>query len=141
MALRPVSETPAARTQGAVLDTESLQRLRELDPRGESRLLERVVAAYVSSADKLLSQLTDAESRHDAAGIRLVAHTLKSSSASVGAMALSKICERVEATARDEGVTADLVASVADLRWHLDEALVALNALSVTARRATGPAR
>ena len=84
------------------LDHDALQRLRDLDPQGKTRLLERVLGAYQTSAARLSGQLGEARRREDMAGIRLVAHTLKSSSASIGALALSRICAEIESQLRSE---------------------------------------
>ncbi len=86
----------------SVLDAEALERLRELDPTGENRLMERVVDAFETSIGRLVPQLVEANRNHESAGIRHVAHTLKSSSASIGAMKLSKMCAELEALARAE---------------------------------------
>ena len=83
-----------------VLDPAALARLGELDPKGESRLLERVLRAFQSSAARLGPQLDTARAGADRPTIRLVAHTLKSSSASIGALHLSQLCAEVEAAIR-----------------------------------------
>ena len=84
----------------AVLDPAALDRLRELDPSGASRLMERVVRAFNGSIDRLVPQLQAAQAAADWAGVRHVAHTLKSSSASVGAVKLSELCAEMELMAR-----------------------------------------
>lgn len=84
------------------LDEGALQRLRDLDPQGQTRLLERVLGAFESSATRLSGQLCEARERDDMAGIRLVAHTLKSSSASIGALELARLCAEIEAQLRSE---------------------------------------
>jgi HPt (histidine-containing phosphotransfer) domain-containing protein len=86
----------------SVLDAEALERLRELDPNGENHLLERVVNAFETSLGRLLPQLQGALDSNELGGIRHVAHTLKSSSASIGAMKLSRMCSDVESRARQE---------------------------------------
>jgi HPt (histidine-containing phosphotransfer) domain-containing protein len=83
-----------------VLDATALAGLRGLDPTGVNRLLERVVKAFQGSLDRLLPQLLDAQANGDTAGIRHVAHTLKSSSASIGAMRLSGLCAELETAVR-----------------------------------------
>jgi HPt (histidine-containing phosphotransfer) domain-containing protein len=88
----------------AVLDAAALGRLRELDPSGKAGLLSRVLDTYVQTLERLLVQLRAARAASDAAAIRHVAHTLKSSSASVGALDLSSLCADVEARLRDEGL-------------------------------------
>jgi signal transduction histidine kinase/CheY-like chemotaxis protein len=85
-----------------VLDAGALDRLRELDPRGDNQLIARVVSAFETSVGRLVPQLQDAHRSGDMAGIRHVAHTLKSSSASVGAMKLSEICAETETMIRQE---------------------------------------
>jgi HPt (histidine-containing phosphotransfer) domain-containing protein len=85
-----------------VLDEAALQRLRDLDPGGGNRLLERVLHAFETSATRLGAQLAEARRKDDLQGIRHVAHTLKSSSASIGALRLSRICAEIEASARQD---------------------------------------
>jgi CheY-like chemotaxis protein len=85
-----------------ILDAEALQRLRELDPRGENQLLSRVIKAFDTSASRLVPQVQGAMRAGDHAGVRHVAHTLKSSSASIGAMKLSQMCAEIEARIRTE---------------------------------------
>lgn len=90
----------AAASHG-ILNVEAIRRLRELDPTGESRLLTRVFQAFETSLNRLLPQLEQARDTTDAAAVRLVAHTLKSSSATIGATQLSKVCAEVEMLAQE----------------------------------------
>lgn len=78
------------------LDADALQRLRDLDPDGKTRLLERVLEAFETSAARLSRQLLTARESGDMKSVRLVAHTLKSSSASIGALALARLCAEIE---------------------------------------------
>ena len=79
-----------------VLDEASLQRLHELDPQGTNRVVERVLRAFEASLQRLLPQATQAWQRGDHEAVRHVVHTLKSSSASVGALDLSRCCSEIE---------------------------------------------
>ncbi len=95
-----------------VLDAQALQRLHELDPNGENQLITRVVNAFEVSVKRLMPQLALALPGLDLAAVRHVAHTLKSSSASLGAIKLSQMCSELENLSRlgkTEGV-ADLAA-------------------------------
>ena len=94
-----VGEPPAG-----LLDADALDRLRALDPEGRAGLLPRVLATYTASLQRLLEQLRVARASADLQGQRHVAHTLKSSSASVGAMKLSALCADIERRLRDEPV-------------------------------------
>ena len=114
----------------ALLDPEAVRRLRELDPTGGNKLLERVVTAFSNSLDRLLPDLVRARagSELDLAAVRHVSHTLKSSSASLGAMALSLRCADIEAMARDgrrEGLPEQLDAMLQDIQ-QVRAALAAL---------------
>lgn len=79
-----------------VLDQACLQRLHELDPQGTNRVVERVLRAFESSLQRLLPQAVQALGCGDHEAVRHVVHTLKSSSASVGALELSRCCSEIE---------------------------------------------
>lgn len=105
----PLPRWPAAQADAGagaggdagVLDAVSLDRLRQLDPGDRTGLVKRVLQTYTLSLDRLLVQWHAARSAGDANAMRALAHTLKSSSASVGALALSALCADVEARLRD----------------------------------------
>lgn len=86
----------------AVLDAQALAALAQLDPTGSSRLVQRVMTTYRSSLARLMGQLAQARAQNDTAALRLVTHTLKSSSASVGALVLSALCASAEQAVRDD---------------------------------------
>lgn len=104
-ALGSVDNAGVVAARGA-LNAEAIRRLRELDPTGESHLLTRVFQAFETSLNRLLPQLEQARITADAAGVKLVAHTLKSSSATIGAVQLSKVCAEVEALAQESRLDA-----------------------------------
>lgn len=103
---RPGGAAPDA-GWGAVLDHGALARLAELDPKGQAGLVARVVTTYGQSLARLLDELARARATADFEALRHVAHTLKSSSASVGALQLSGLCADIERKVR-ERQTADL---------------------------------
>ena len=122
VAAPPRDERPSA------LDPQALARLAELDPKGRNHLLARVLTAFQTSVARLRPQAVAARSSGDRATLRLVAHTLKSSSASIGAMQLSQLCARIETAIRldtDDGLQADLDA----LGGALDDVLQAIEPL------------
>ncbi|WP_457423882.1 Hpt domain-containing protein [Roseateles sp. P5_E7] len=113
-----------------LLDPEAIRRLRELDPSGGNKLLERVVAAFSSSLDRLLPDLASAREGDtlDLSVVRHVSHTLKSSSASLGATALAARCADIETLAREgrsEGLSEQLDAMLQDIQ-QVRTALAAL---------------
>ncbi|MDQ2928741.1 MAG: Hpt domain-containing protein [Pseudomonadota bacterium] len=112
----------------SVLDQEALQRLRELDPKGQNHLLERVLRAFESSVLRLAPQLREARQRGDMQAIRHVAHTMKSSSASIGAMRLSRLCAEIEAAVRQEAAD-DLPALLDEVDLEFNVVLQAVQPL------------
>ena len=84
----------------SLFDQEALRRLKELDPKGDNRLFERVASAFETSVGRLMPQFEDAIRQQDMQGILHVAHTLKSSSASIGALKLSQMCAEIETMIR-----------------------------------------
>jgi HPt (histidine-containing phosphotransfer) domain-containing protein len=99
-AIDPTAPAPLA----GVLDAQALERLRELDPTGQNRLLDRIFNAFEQSIGRLMPQLDAARAGADWQGVRHVAHTLKSSSASIGAIKLSQICADIETMVRQSQV-------------------------------------
>lgn len=113
-----------------LLDPEAIRRLRELDPTGGNKLLERVVNAFSNSLDRLLPDLARAREGDalDLSVVRHVSHTLKSSSASLGAMALSARCADIETMVREgrvQGLPEQLDAMLMDIQ-QVRTALAAL---------------
>ena len=101
--------TAAKKAVAAVrLDEPALARLRELDPCGRNGVVMRVLAAFETSLARMLTQLqaertavradglADGHADGHAAVVAGVAHMLKSSSASVGALELAKACAEIE---------------------------------------------
>jgi HPt (histidine-containing phosphotransfer) domain-containing protein len=86
----------AAAAAEAVLDATCMAELRALDPDGKAQLVKRVLATYQASLAKLVEQLRAARADGAWDQVARVAHTLKSSSASIGALALSSLCADIE---------------------------------------------
>ena len=106
-----VPTVPLPAVLSGVLEAAALANLRSLDPTGKARLLERVLAAFEASLARLGPQLDAARRSGDADAVKQVAHTLKSSSASIGAIKLSRLCAEMEAMIRN-GTCPDLDAAV-----------------------------
>lgn len=116
------------------LDEAALARLRELDPTGQAGIVARVLNTFDASLQRLQAQFAAAQGANDAEAMRHVAHTLRSSSASVGAMELSAACRAVENAVR-EGRLADLPAEAQRLQHEFPRAAAAVRqALDTGAR-------
>ncbi|RZL08181.1 MAG: response regulator, partial [Rubrivivax sp.] len=93
---------PAPQAWREVFDELAVQRLVELDPSGRNHLLERVTKMFANSVDKYIGQLEDAWGAQDLKTVRDVAHTMKSSSANLGALKLSHCCVEIETVIREQ---------------------------------------
>jgi HPt (histidine-containing phosphotransfer) domain-containing protein len=80
----------------SVLDAASLAQLRALDPSGGSAFILRVLDTYLRSLDRQVALVHEALAQGDHDGLSRAMHTLKSASASVGALHLAGLCESIE---------------------------------------------
>ena len=88
---------PGQPTSDAVIDQNALNTVRDLEKKGATGLLNKVVSCYLSEAPKQLRQLHQAMDSGDASSMQSIAHSLKSSSANVGALRLSAFLKELEA--------------------------------------------
>jgi signal transduction histidine kinase/DNA-binding response OmpR family regulator len=112
---------PSARA----IDPAALERVRALEETAGSGLLARTVATYVESSSGLASQARDALQAGDAKSLARAAHTLKSSSAQLGALRLSSLCKELEARAR-AGSIEDCEALMTEISTELEDVHEAL---------------
>lgn len=111
-----------------MLDSQALGRLRELDPDGRAGILQRVLRTFDSSLQRLMLQFETARDPQDLAVLRYVAHTVRSSSASLGALDLSQCCLEVETRIR-EGRTDDLAPALQAMAEESTRAAAAVRAM------------
>jgi len=112
----------------AALDAVALDKLRELDPDGRRRVVQRVLTAFESSLTRWLAQLEVQRGDSHPATVNHIAHTLKSSASSVGAKDLAQACADVERRLR-AGETAELAVDVERLLGLGHSALAAIRAM------------
>ena len=84
-----------------LLNLAVLDKYRERERRGRKNLLSRIVGAYLQQSPLHIDKLRTAILDGNSPGIQAAAHTLKSSSANVGAMALSALCKELEVQGRN----------------------------------------
>jgi HPt (histidine-containing phosphotransfer) domain-containing protein len=94
------SSAPAPDAAGDGLERSALDSIRALDKSGGSAVLRRVVGIYLKNAPELARAMRGAADAGDAAAVGRAAHSLKSSSLSVGAARLGALCREIEAAAR-----------------------------------------
>lgn len=93
---------PSEAARPPPIDGPTLDQLRALDPGGHARLLPRVLQTYLQTLAPLTAQIEQGVRGGDATAIAHAAHTLRSSSASIGALQLAQCCRHCESAARAE---------------------------------------
>jgi CheY-like chemotaxis protein len=108
----PRADTAPEFKPDEVLDRSVLRQLAE--DLGGVDALKDAVGVFLSGTPGLLAALRDAAARGDAAAIQRAAHTLKASSAMLGALGLSTRCQQLERSARSNSLP-DAPSRVADI--------------------------
>ncbi len=90
---------PATATD--TLETEIRELLVGLVGEDEPQIIEDLIVFYQQDSKVLMAQLTEAIAQQNMKEIAVAAHTLKSSSANLGALALSELCQILERQARN----------------------------------------
>jgi len=94
-----ISEKPVIVAQPEVLDTRALEQLRLTLGRQADRMLPALIEQFYRDADRLLSQAHQALAQGRVEDLRIASHSLKSTSATFGAMALSAVARELESLA------------------------------------------
>ncbi|HEY9596195.1 MAG TPA: response regulator, partial [Cyanophyceae cyanobacterium] len=93
----PVSNPSVLNASKEVLDMTAFQQLREMVNQDE--VVVRVIDSYLEDAPKLLQSMAEAVTQKDSSLFVRMAHTLKSSSATLGAAYLAQLCQELETSA------------------------------------------
>ena len=119
---------PSLSAPEGLLDQEPLRQLRELGNLSGRDVLGKAIGHYLQQTPMDLNRLQLALVQVDAKKIRLIAHSLKSGSANLGAKQFSADCAVLEAIAKDERL--DLAPPILDkLQKSLPTLLEALQAI------------
>ena len=110
------------------LDPNALASIRALQREGGPDILGKAIGTYLTTSPVLLQGLQEAVASGDAGGVQKAAHTLKSSSATLGAQALADLCKTMEALGRTQamGDTPQLLLRIETEFLAAQQALTAL---------------
>jgi HPt (histidine-containing phosphotransfer) domain-containing protein len=86
------------------IDLEAISNLRELNPGDNGEFLREIVSIYIEDTPKRIADLKSCLASGDVTTFTRAAHTIKGSSANVGAQVLKAIAERLEAISRKDGL-------------------------------------
>jgi len=112
-----------------MLDVKALQDLRKMfgEDAANSVLVE-VIDTYLEEAPKQLQAIQKAVKTGDRAALSVAAHTLKPTSATLGAIALSELCKELEAMVRGGYTSEVVVLKVQELAVEYEQVKIALQA-------------
>jgi len=82
------------------IDEKALDAIRVLQRPGRPDILQKVVGLYLGNSPNLLASLKAAIENNEPEGVRAAAHSLKSSSANLGATSLAALCKLLEEMGR-----------------------------------------
>ncbi|WP_321275730.1 Hpt domain-containing protein [Thiomicrorhabdus indica] len=94
------------------VDQDNLNMLKEII--GDD--LKEVLDAFLSTSPSLLEQIERSIASEDAAGVQLHSHTLKGSSANIGATELPNLCLELETAAKAGVVTPEFSPMLANIK-------------------------
>jgi PAS domain S-box-containing protein len=138
---KPVAAAPAKDVD--VLNRQVLSQLRELENADDPHLVRRVLKLYLDESPKLIDKLKRAVEQNEIREIEVTAHTLKSSSANIGATALAGHCSEIHMAIRTLDIqrAGRAFAEVETAFHHVQSALAEeLKKITETSQAALAPA-
>lgn len=118
----------SAMASGSVINLKAINTIRGLQRPGKPDLLTKVVGVYFDKTPEVIDAMVAAMTENDHDAVAACAHSLKSSSAYLGADSLSTRCRKIEAAIKDGSVD-ELAELVAGMRDEYDLASAELGGL------------
>jgi HPt (histidine-containing phosphotransfer) domain-containing protein len=112
----------------SVLDPQAIENLRALNPDDNDEFLREIAGIFLEDTPLRISELDQSALASDTAKFVRAAHSIKGSSANIGAAALRAAAEKLEHQSRTQGL-ADIAALVAEVKAEFSRARIALNEL------------
>jgi CheY-like chemotaxis protein len=107
----------------SVLEPHALNQLRARQNYRKKDLVKRVVSIYLEQTPKLLEELATAGRQADMEALSHLAHTLKSSSMTIGAAALAESCKMIEVSCDQGRFEQELISKPALLYPEVEQEL------------------
>jgi signal transduction histidine kinase/DNA-binding response OmpR family regulator len=117
--------SPAAEAADSPLDSGLLNNIRALQRPDVPSLLGKIIGLYLDNSPALLQSSREAVAQGDAVALMEAAHSLKSSSANLGATQLAALCKELEQRGRDNNLqgAAELVDEIGKVYLRVCRAL------------------
>src|SRR5687767_8257939 len=102
-----------------VIDSESIENLRSLNPGDGDEFLKEIIAIYLEDTPQRIAELEESLAGGDTPRFTRAAHSVKGSSANLGAMAVRHVAEQLEQQSNKHGL-ADVAGLVSALKAQFD---------------------
>jgi len=103
-ASRETAGVPPRHDAPPVIDRKAIAAIAALQPAGGEDILKKVISLYLDSSLTLMKGIREAAAGTDADALYRAAHTLKSSSAYLGALTFSGMCKELEMMGRSKAL-------------------------------------
>ena len=107
----------------SVLEPHALNQLRARQTYRNKNLVKRVVGLYLEQTPKLLKELESAGQQADTEALSHIAHTIKSSSMTVGATALAESCKEIELLCNQGWVGQEVIRKPGQMYFAVEQEL------------------
>lgn len=111
-----------------VIDLQSIDNLRKLNPGDDDAFLREIVSIYLEDTPKRIAELDQSLGAADRPKFTRAAHSIKGSSANVGAMAVRAVAETLEHQSSQHGLD-NLATLVLALKAEFDRTKLEFNRL------------
>jgi len=91
-------------SDSSVIDPQAIENLRALNPGDHDEFLREIAGIFLDDTPQRIAELTQSLTAGDTAKFTRAAHSIKGSSANLGAMILRTVAERLEHQSPKEGL-------------------------------------
>jgi histidine phosphotransfer protein HptB len=88
----------------SVIDPQAIENLRALNPDDNDEFLREIAGIFLEDTPQRIAELDDSLAAGDVTKFMRAAHSIKGSSANLGAMALRAVAEKLEHESRTQGL-------------------------------------
>jgi HPt (histidine-containing phosphotransfer) domain-containing protein len=114
-----------------VIDPQAIENLRSLNPGDNDEFLREITGIFLEDTPLRIAELEQSLAAGDIAKFTRAAHSIKGSSANLGALTLRAVAEKIEHQARSGGVT-DAAKYVGEIKTEFARAQEALAKLTAS---------
>jgi HPt (histidine-containing phosphotransfer) domain-containing protein len=108
-------------SDSSVIDPQAIENLRALNPGDNDEFLREITGIFLEDTPERIAELDQSLAAGDAAKFTRAAHSIKGSSANLGAMALRAVAEKLEHQSRTSGLV-NVGSLVADVKTEFARA-------------------